>query len=395
MKKIEIRIEKGLCTGCGLCVDSPKSMRINSNGYLRPINPIEDLITKNNCPAISINNFAENCKYYPLWGPIITCHQGYSTDPNVRRLGSSGGVLSQIAIFLLEKNEVDEIIHIGADINNPALNQTIFSSCRDDVVNSAGSRYAPSAPLSVIRSLLGNGKRYALIAKPCDIAAMRSFVATNPEYADQFKYLLSFFCAGIPSQHATSMIIEKLQTTESNLKSFRYRGNGWPGLTTAQLKDGTFRTMTYNDAWGKILNQHLQTRCKLCPDGIGEAADIVCADAWEESESGYPSFSERDGQSLVICRTEVGVKVRHAMLVEKKLECHYFDLDKLKKIQPYQVMRKSTSFFRGFAFFICQFIFLKTINLRLLSAANNISIASQIKNFIGSIKRFRRIDKDR
>src|SRR3712207_7050821 len=40
-----------------------------------------------------------------------------------------------------------------------------------------------------------------------------------------------------------------------------------------------------------------RSRCKICPDGTGEFADIVCADAWY-GKDGYPDFAEREGRSL-------------------------------------------------------------------------------------------------
>jgi coenzyme F420 hydrogenase subunit beta len=115
-----------------------------------------------------------------------------------------------------------------------------------------------------------------------------------------------FFCGGVPSVKGTEKILERLDVPLSNVDSVKYRGNGWPGKATALLKDGTKRQMSYESAWGNILNKHLQFRWKICPDGIGEFADIVCGDAWYATESGKPDFSEHPGRSLVITRTESG-----------------------------------------------------------------------------------------
>ena len=88
--------------------------------------------------------------------------------------------------------------------------------------------------------------------------------------------------------------------------AFRYRGNGWPGQATATLRDGNTRSMSYHDSWGKILSHHVQHRCKVCADGTGTAADLVCADAWVSDERGYPVFEERDGVSLIVTRNAKG-----------------------------------------------------------------------------------------
>ena len=146
-------------------------------------------------------------------------------------------------------------------------------------------------------------REYLFIGKPCDVAAVRQMQQHDPRLKENIPYIVSFMCAGTPSLQGTEQVLDKLEVERKDVTAFRYRGDGWPGLTKATLKNGDERTMTYNDSWGKVLNRHLQTRCKICPDGIGEFADIVCADGWEGDEKGYPSFEEREGNSLILVRT--------------------------------------------------------------------------------------------
>jgi coenzyme F420 hydrogenase subunit beta len=58
-------------------------------------------------------------------------------------------------------------------------------------------------------------------------------------------------------------------------------------LKGTQLIDSVVR-----NAWGEELSNHLQFRCKICPGGTGEFADVVCAGAWY-GKDGYPDFTER------------------------------------------------------------------------------------------------------
>ena len=60
------------------------------------------------------------------------------------------------------------------------------------------------------------------------------------------------------------------------LTSFSYRGNGCPGPTRFEVADGRTVSVTHFDFWGEDESAwSLPFRCKICPDGIGEAADIV------------------------------------------------------------------------------------------------------------------------
>jgi coenzyme F420 hydrogenase subunit beta len=357
MKNIIDVIDNNMCSGCGLCSASPDFMNIDNQGFLRPDKPIDDEISQNCCPGIKVVQ-KNRSNYNVTWGPVSESYTGYSSDSDVRNQGSSGGVLTSILKYLLEQNIVDAVVQVGVSESNPIQNEVKIVDDPDSLIKNAGSRYAPSSPLSVIRSLLGNGKKYAIVAKPCDIAALRSLTELDPVVKNQFPVLLSFMCAGIPSEHATDDVLQKLNVDKNDGVSFRYRGDGWPGLTTAIDKEGKKSSMTYNESWGGILNQKLQARCKLCGDGIGELADIVCADAWYESEDGYPSFEENKGRSLILVRTEQGARI-----LKKVTDASYiviednYPLDNLEMVQPYQSKRKKTVLVRKLAL---QLLFTKT-----------------------------------
>ncbi len=342
-------LKNNMCSGCGLCSEQEKDMQIDALGFLRPVKPIEDDISLNCCPGIKVEQ-TQDSDYDSIWGAILASYTGYSLNSDVRKMGSSGGVLTALLTSLLETNVVDAIIQVGASDINPLRNQVVITQDSCELIKNAGSRYAPSSPLSVVRSLMGNGKKYAIVAKPCDIAALRALTERDTSVKEQFPVLLSFMCAGIPSEKATYDILNKFKVDMKEVKSFRYRGDGWPGLTTAVDLQGKAYSMPYNESWGSILNRKLQVRCKICVDGTGELADIVCADAWHESKDGYPSFEEKQGRSLILVRTAQGKNVLEKAVSEGfvGLEGEY-PVSNLPKIQPYQMNRKKTLLARIFA----------------------------------------------
>ena len=162
-------------------------------------------------------------------------------------------------------------------------NKTVVTTKAASLAAAAGSRYAPSAPLEDLAAYLADhratGRRFAVLGKPCDAAALRALVQEDAEAAAAFPVILSFFCAGVPSHTGGRAVLAALGTKEAEVASFRYRGNGWPGRATALLHEGSARSMSYHDSWGGILSDHVQHRCKICADGTGVAADIACADA--------------------------------------------------------------------------------------------------------------------
>ncbi|MBP1838707.1 Coenzyme F420 hydrogenase/dehydrogenase, beta subunit C-terminal domain [Formosa algae] len=399
MNLLEEVIDQDVCAGCGLCasISDKIEMKLSKEGFLRPDflpNSISDDTLEDIskfCPGIivkhdlnyDVSNVSDN-----VWGPYFNISSGFATKKDVRYNGSSGGVLTALSVFLLETKEVDCIVHVGAGTKLPYLNETKVSFTTEDVLSNSGSRYAPSSPLEVIKSLLEDNLIFAVVAKPCDISAIRRYLNVKSEFKKNIKYLFSFMCAGVPSIEGTKETIKKLNVDINNVKTLKYRGEGWPGFFKVVDKNSKEYKMSYNESWGGILNKHLQFRCKICIDGTGEFADITCADAWDEAKGGYPSFQEKEGQSLIIERTSKGVE-----LINKAIKGGYiiknkpFNLRDIDKIQPYQLTRKQNIISRKMALKMLGYN-LPNYNLRsLLSLTVNQSPQKIAKNFVGMFLR--------
>jgi len=343
------KVLKGrLCSGCGACAAiAPDGiqMRVSDDGFLRPLQNGEVSEEQDNrisqaCPGLGLRQDPGDRMDHPLWGPFIEMYSGHATDPELRRSASSGGGLSALLVYLLETGAVDHVLQVAADPDLPIGNLTVLNSDRSAVFASAGSRYAPSAPLAGLERYLASDRIYAFVGKPCDVAALQTMKRFDDRITKRFPYLLSFFCAGVPSLSGAREVLGKLGVAEADVAQFRYRGNGWPGFATATLSDGRQKKMSYSDSWGGILSRHVQFRCKICPDGTGGFADVVCADAWEADESGNPVFTERDGISLIMSRSDKGETLIRNAVADGYLEISGFDPKALAAIQPGQTQKR-------------------------------------------------------
>ena len=171
------------------------------------------------------------------------------------------------------------------------------------------------------------------------------------------------------------------------IATFRYRGQGWPGRATATDPDGDAASMTYNDSWGKILSRHVQHRCKICADGAGAAADIVCADAWETDDRGYPLFEEQDGVSLVVSRTDLGEKVVRSAEAAGTLALEDFDVAALTAIQRGQVWRRRGLWPRLLALKLLGKPVPRYVGLQVREVMSLSSPKERARNFLGTVKR--------
>jgi len=390
------RIARGdLCAGCGACggvFPDKITMEIAPPGFLRPrqsapLSAAEEAAFARFCPALGQKVEARGRPDHVLWGPYLEMRTGWATDPELRFAGASGGALSALVLHLVESGQVDVVVETRAAEDPPVANAVTLSTGRAAILAAAGSRYAPSAPLAAVRELLASGQRYAFVGKPCDVAALRAWAEVDARVGAAFPVMISFFCAGVPSQTGAEEILAALGVTPEEVTGFRYRGNGWPGRATATLRDGSERSMSYHDSWGGILSRHVQPRCKICADGTGKAADIVCADAWEADAEGYPVFDEAPGVSLIVARTELGARILAGARSAGAIETAPFDVARLAAIQPGQRERRRALLARLAALRLCGRPVPRYRGLHLWAAARQNPLRRNLRNFLGMIRR--------
>lgn len=357
MKPRSVRdvVENGLCAGCGLCEFLGEGyglrMVLSDRGYLRPAaeGPLprsveHDILAA--CPGAVVEH-AERGRNDAdaVWGPVLEMHRAHATDPSVRLEGSSGGVVSALGAHLLSSGKVDGVIHVGAAPDDPLESRVTISRTAEQVLSRAGSRYAPSAPLARLAEVLDREERFAFIGKPCDVAGLRQLARADPRVDRAIPWMISFFCAGVPSLKGTEELLSRLGIGRAEVAHLRYRGRGWPGRFHVATREGGCGSLSYAESWGDVLSRHLQFRCKICPDGTGEFADIAAADAWLTAD-GYPDFEERDGWSAVVVRTSRGARLLQDARETGALTLSPLSPDELAAMQPYQRDRKQAGLAR-------------------------------------------------
>lgn len=349
-----------LCSGCGLCevVAGSDKVRMcyDKDGFLRPrylestgkLSRDQNALLERICPGLS----AAPClgdNYNRTWGAISKIVVGWAADPEIRRMAASGGALTATLIHLLNSRRIDGVVQVRQAGTNLLKTEVVISTSREQILKCMGSLYMPSAPLSQLNDLGRLGGRYAVVAKPCDIQALRDYLMVNPQLADRVTVLIAFMCGGVPSIKGTEQILREYGITLERIEQLRYRGDGWPGYLAARDQNQQACKLSYSESWGRYLNKHLQLRCKVCPDGIGEHADLVFGDGWYLTENNEPSFSEREGRSLIIARNAKGLEILNSGISAGTLQVDSFSLEELNLIQPHQRRRRALALSRVLA----------------------------------------------
>lgn len=333
-----------LCVGCGACVP------VCPQGSIRLANELGDglrpRIDEGRCKdcgeclkvCIGVEMAHKSVEGAPQyvpglalsWGPVLEIWEGYAADPDIRYMGSSGGLASSLALFCIERESMQGILHVGTDEEDPLTNQTAYSRSRSEVLQRTGSRYSPASPCDGIGRLESATGPCVFIGKPCDVAGLRKAQELRPSLDRNVGLVIGIFCAGTPATQGTLDLLKRLDIDPNQVEELRYRGRGWPGKFAVKLKgEGGLREVTtYLDAWS-FIQKYRPYRCYLCPDATSEFADISCGDPW------YRPIREGEmGHSLVLVRTDRGKAILRRAIAEGYVELQQADPGILKNSQP-------------------------------------------------------------
>ena len=360
---LEDIVAHGLCTGCGLCesiagVDVVE-MAITAIGRMRPrvkaaLDEAVMARIRAACPGIALQGpdpaqVADAGVMHDIWGPIRTMHRGWSTDEGLRFRSAAGGSMTALGCFMLETGKADAIVHVRASAEHPMLTDALVSRTTDEVRSGAQSRYGPAAPLRHVMALLDEGTRFAVFAKPCDVGAIRRLALVDPRVEKQVPCLVTIFCGGVTDLDTPRNMAAWHGVAEEEITVFRRRGNGWPGPTHIETRDGRTFDLSYDEAWyteDKPWRENKQFRCKICPDAIGELGDIACPDSWEMRE-GKPIHEEAPGANLFVARTERGAALVAEAAAAGAIHLDPFTIEELDRQHFDHVGRKVENPARG------------------------------------------------
>ena len=351
-------VDNGLCIGCGLCqsIAGKDKIKISmtSKGRLEPkeISKISPEIFKkivNVCPGTIVEGLPkeevnQSAKHNLVWGYYLSLCYTWSTDKKIRFESSTGGLLNGLSIYLLETKKVKFILHTAADPKKPMRSVPKFSYSKEELLNCEGrSRYGPTAPLEKFHEALDLSQPFAFVGKPCDISAIRQLSKIDTRVNQLCKYLLTLVCGGFAEFTKAQEFIESFNVKEDELSIFRYRGYGNPGKMYIKTKDGREYDREYNSFWGEESAWRVPFRCKICPDAIGESADIAALDTWR---GGSPK-GEDEGFNAAIVRTKKGLDLLNEAAktgfihIGDKLE-----IEDISDFQPHQVNKKKAVYAR-------------------------------------------------
>jgi len=305
------------CTGCGLCSKSCPGYKVDFKELFLEI--------FGETPPLNTNGF--------LLGNYIKCYSGYSTDPDIRYNSASGGLVTQLLLFMLNEEIIDGALVTGMKGSSPLESNPSIAKSREEIIGASRSKYCPVPANIMLKEILHSEGKYAVVGLPCHIHGVRKAEQSIKKLREKIVLHMGLFCSHTDTFLETEYLLHRLKVKSDNVSEIAYRGKGWPGMLTVKLKTGD----EINVPFHKWIRTHaycmfIPRRCLLCCDHSAELADISFADAW------LPEFeNDSVGRSLAVTRTKCGEEILQKAAASKEIEV--MEIDSVRVAESQKMMR--------------------------------------------------------
>ncbi|PKL70600.1 MAG: 4Fe-4S ferredoxin [Methanomicrobiales archaeon HGW-Methanomicrobiales-1] len=322
-------VDCDLCIGCGVCAsicpDQILEIQFNKFGEYTPVskgdctkecglclkvcpfadgNPDEDDIGKE-----LFFNIA-HIQHRSETGYFLATYAGYSNIGENREHGSSGGMATWLLETLLKDGIVDAVACVTHNPDTEKLFKfSIFSSV-EEIRSASGSAYYPVELSNVIRFILDNPGKYAIIGLPCFVKSIRLAQQRNKKLRERIVVILGLTCGQLKNKYFTSYIGALSGLNAAPTRVF-FRGKDYKQTANNyyfSFKDNSgkefriHRNDGISEAWGN--RWFTQNACNYCDDIFAECADVSFMDAW------LPEYaSDPLGTNLIIVRSQRALEI--------------------------------------------------------------------------------------
>ncbi|MDD5638486.1 MAG: Coenzyme F420 hydrogenase/dehydrogenase, beta subunit C-terminal domain [Candidatus Pacebacteria bacterium] len=324
---IEEVYKNKLCTGCGVCVAACpnnviKLIKDKSSGLYKP--KIDEKKCKHCglclkvCPGwkMNVNN--------NLLGDYLEIYTGKSTDKNLQKNASSGGVVTQLLVSLLENKTISGAL---VTIMDKLESQPFIARTKQEIISAKGSKYCPVAINIALKEILNSKQeeKFAVVGLPCHIQGIRNYEGIFPELKRKIVLHLGLFCSRCPSYLATDFLLKRLKIKKEEVKNINYR-KGYNMLI--ELKDGSQKTISYRAYWDSDFKYLIPLRCMMCYDRVNELSDVSFGDSFGDCE--------KDKLTLLIVRNQKSLNIIKNI---KDIE-----LNKISFLEAMKILKKPVAF---------------------------------------------------
>ncbi len=303
-------INSGFCTLCGACEAAcPVHAITIEDDKICHVDCSKDIESCPICYEICPHSEAllYDCLRFVAGTPLRREGLGYfrrillaqAADPELRKLGHGGAVVTTLLTNAIEKGEIESAIVSQAETRLPIKPKALVGIVPDDVLSAVGSKFFPSSVARAFGSAVYEyGKaKIAFVGVPCHVLALRKLEAWEHKIAGNLKVIIGLFCFWTFS---FGRLLDYLSKT--------YKINPQEIKRLDILKD--LLVQTEKDSIRVPLSEvkpKIMTSCETCTDFTSELADISVGSAYPLKEWSTVIIRTKAGEDFFYSAVEAGL----------------------------------------------------------------------------------------
>lgn len=349
-------IEQGLCTHCGTCVglsDDQLEFVQTPRGPLPHARiPGEVALEEGawracpgkgvNYPELAKSTFGQQPDSW-LAGNVVGSYVGFSMDPQIRRSGSSGGLITHILAELLDQGQIDGAVVLRHGYPEGWQSSPVIATDRSQILASAQSVYVPTPVNTIMRDLAEFNGQVAYVGLPDQVASIRALQQMGHPGARKIRWILGPYVG-------TAMYIASIRSflrthggyQLEDVAELRYREGEWPGdlmirtVAGQELRESKFY---YN----YLIPFFITKASLLTMDFTNELTDISVGDAWSDDLE-----VRGQGFSVVLARSSQAKEILADMSNDGKISLQPIELQDALEMHAHMLdFKKRGAYIRG------------------------------------------------
>lgn len=311
-----------LCNRCGSCVGLSKGTITfaDREGRFRPLLS-GDLEEKDYdrildaCSGASFDFPAHREHFYPdapgfhtFTGPYHSIHIGHAINPELRSTGASGGIISAILVYLLEKKKIDGAVVTRMSREKPWLTEPFIATTKEEVLEAAQSKYILTSVNEMLEQIAAFKGNLAYVGLPGQVQSIRKLQKAGDPAVAPISYILGpFYGNTLHFSSIRSFLKSYGEKDHSQISELHFRHGEWPGNMRIVMQSGRVIELKKFHA-NYLIPFHIVRNSLYCTDFSNEFTDISGGDAWA------PVYEERGlGFSVVMGRSQQGRQLLEEM----------------------------------------------------------------------------------
>lgn len=273
-----------------------------------------------NFPEENKRIYGDHTSHNVFTGAYKNIYIGHTTNKDVRILSASGGIISAILIWLMERGRIDGAVVLGMSKTKPWLTEPVIATTKEEILEAAQSKYIISSVNEILPEIRDFNGKLAYVGLPGQVQSIRLLQKADHPSVKNIAYIFGpFYGNTLHFSSVKSFLRSYREKDYRKIKKLYFRHGEWPGNMRVELENGRAIELPKFHA-NYLIPFHIMKNSLLCTDLSNEFTDISGGDAWA------PVYEERGkGFSMVLSRSDKGQEIIDEMLKEGALKLDIID----------------------------------------------------------------------